>query len=140
MLSKLPPRVCWKGGGGGQHAGLLNKGGGSNRLPGLVTKQQAMEFPQVQTIVHNNYTNCEYRRSPSRGVVSFPSSADLCLRQQTIKKIQSLNNLLAILCTILPICRKKNTAKQHKNKAFITILYKRCRTFLQLYIQPALFI
>ena len=27
------------GGGGGQH----------NRLPGLVTKQQAVEFPQVQT-------------------------------------------------------------------------------------------
>ena len=35
------------GGGGGQHAGLLNKGGGSNRLPGLVTEQQAVEFPQV---------------------------------------------------------------------------------------------
>ena len=28
---------------------LLNTGGGSNRLPDLVTKQQAMEFPQVQT-------------------------------------------------------------------------------------------
>ena len=27
----------------------LNKGGGSSRLPGLVTKQQAVEFPQVQT-------------------------------------------------------------------------------------------
>ena len=26
---------------------LANKGGGSNRLPGLVTKQQAVEFPQV---------------------------------------------------------------------------------------------
>ena len=36
MLSKLPPGVC-----------LLNKGGGSSRLPGLVTKQQAVEFPQV---------------------------------------------------------------------------------------------
>ena len=35
------------GGGGG--TGLLNKGGGSNRLPGLVTKQQAVEFPQVLT-------------------------------------------------------------------------------------------
>ena len=34
------------GGGGG--TGLLNKGGGINRLPGLVTKQQAVEFPQVQ--------------------------------------------------------------------------------------------
>ena len=47
MLSKLPPGVCWKGG----PTGLLNKGGGSNsnRLPGLVTKQQAVEFPQVQT-------------------------------------------------------------------------------------------
>ena len=40
MLSKL--------GGGGK--GLLNEGGGSNRLPGLVTKQQAVEFPQVLTI------------------------------------------------------------------------------------------
>ena len=38
--------VCVCGGGG---TGLLNKGGGSSRLPGLVTKQQAVEFPQVQT-------------------------------------------------------------------------------------------
>ena len=45
MLSKLPTGVCWRGGGA---AGLLNKGEGSNRLPGLVTKiQQAVEFPQV---------------------------------------------------------------------------------------------
>ena len=36
-------------GGGGGVTGLLNKGGGSNRLPGVVTKQQAVEFPQVQT-------------------------------------------------------------------------------------------
>ena len=36
MLNKLPPGVCWEGGGA---TGLLNKGGGSNRLPGLVTKQ-----------------------------------------------------------------------------------------------------
>ena len=50
MLSKLPPGVCWGGGGGGGEAtGLLNKTGGSNRLPGLVIKQQAVEFPQVQT-------------------------------------------------------------------------------------------
>ena len=43
MLSKLPPGVCcnWRGGGG---TGLLNKGGGSNRFPGLVTKQQAVEL------------------------------------------------------------------------------------------------
>ena len=34
---------------GGGATGLLNKGGGSNRLPGLVTKQQAVEFPQVLT-------------------------------------------------------------------------------------------
>ena len=47
MLSKLPPGVCWRGGGGGGATGLLNKGGGSNRLP--VTKQQAVEFPQVLT-------------------------------------------------------------------------------------------
>ena len=33
------------GGGGGGATGLLNKGGGSNRLPALVTKQQAVEFP-----------------------------------------------------------------------------------------------
>ena len=45
MLNKLPPGVCWGGGGGGggytlgggQLTGLLNKGGGNNRLPGLVT-------------------------------------------------------------------------------------------------------
>ena len=40
MLSKLPPGVCWRGEGGG---------GGSNRLPGLVAEQKAVEFPQVQT-------------------------------------------------------------------------------------------
>ena len=34
---------------------MLNKGGGSNRLPGLVTKQQAVEFPQVQTSIDNYY-------------------------------------------------------------------------------------
>ena len=43
MLNKLP-QGCVGGGGG-----LLNKGGGSNRLPALVTKQQAVEFPQVLT-------------------------------------------------------------------------------------------
>ena len=32
----FPPGVCWRG-----------EGGGGNRLPGLVTKQQAVEFPQV---------------------------------------------------------------------------------------------
>ena len=42
------------GGGGGGATGLLNKGGGSNRFPGLVTKQQAVEFPQVLTSLHNN--------------------------------------------------------------------------------------
>ena len=42
MLSKLPPAGCLRGGGGGGGAtGLLNKGGGSKRLP--------VEFPQVQT-------------------------------------------------------------------------------------------
>ena len=39
------------GGGGGGATGLLNKGGGSNRFPGVASKQQAVEFPQVQTIV-----------------------------------------------------------------------------------------
>ena len=34
--------------GGGQQACSM-KEGGSNRLPGLVTKQQAVEFPQVLT-------------------------------------------------------------------------------------------
>ena len=39
------------GGGGGGATGLLNKGGGSNRLP--------VEFPQVQTSLHNNvFAHC----------------------------------------------------------------------------------
>ena len=43
LLNKLPPGVCWRGGGGGKGAtGLLNKEGGAS-------KQQAVEFPQVQT-------------------------------------------------------------------------------------------
>ena len=42
MLSKRPLGVV----GGGGATGLLNKGGGSNSL---ITKQQAVEFPQVQT-------------------------------------------------------------------------------------------
>ena len=29
LLNKLPPGVCWRGGGGGGATGLLNKGGGS---------------------------------------------------------------------------------------------------------------
>ena len=33
---------------GGGTTGLLNEGGGSNRLPALVAKQ-AVEFPQVYT-------------------------------------------------------------------------------------------
>ena len=41
--------------GGGGATGSLNKGGGSNRLPGLVTKQQAVEFPQVLANI-NSYT------------------------------------------------------------------------------------
>ena len=44
-----PLRGVLEGGRGGGATGLLNKGGESNRLPGLVTKQQAVEFPQVQT-------------------------------------------------------------------------------------------
>ena len=47
-------RGVLEGGGGGGTTGLLKKGGGSNRLPGLVTKQQAVEFPQVLTS-HNYY-------------------------------------------------------------------------------------
>ena len=38
---------------GGGATGLLIKEGGSNRLPGLVTKQQAVEFPQVLTSAYN---------------------------------------------------------------------------------------
>ena len=34
---------------GGQ-TGLLNKGGGSNRLPGLVTKQQAVDFHRYRLV------------------------------------------------------------------------------------------
>ena len=37
---------------GGGATGLLNKGGGSNRPPALVTKQQAVEFPQVLPSIH----------------------------------------------------------------------------------------
>ena len=51
MLNKLSSRGVLEGGGGGAATGLLNKGGGSNRLPGLVTKQQAVEFPQVLTSI-----------------------------------------------------------------------------------------
>ena len=45
-------RGALEGGGEGGATGLLNKGGGSNRLPGLVTKQQAVEFPQVLTSIY----------------------------------------------------------------------------------------
>ena len=31
MLSKLPPGVCWRGGGGGGATGLLNKGRGEQQ-------------------------------------------------------------------------------------------------------------
>ena len=56
-----------RGGGGGGATDLLNKGGGSNRLPGLVTKQ-AVEFPQVlasavNTLAHD--TVCQAHTSTS---------------------------------------------------------------------------
>ena len=54
-LSKLPPGVCTLEGGA---TGLLNKGGGKNRLPGLVTEQQAVEFPQVLASRFNNIMCC----------------------------------------------------------------------------------
>ena len=59
MLNKLPPGVCWRGGGA---TGLLNKGGGSNRVPGVVTKQQAqaVEFPQVLTSYYKTHTIVVY--------------------------------------------------------------------------------
>ena len=46
--------------GGGGATDLLNKGGGSNRLPGLVTKQQAqaVEIRQVQTSYYYIIINC----------------------------------------------------------------------------------
>ena len=49
MLNKLPPGVVLEGGGGGGATSLLKliKEEGSSRLPALVTKQQAVEFPQV---------------------------------------------------------------------------------------------
>ena len=37
------------GGGGGNRLAKFNKEVESKRLPGVVTKQQAVEFPQVQT-------------------------------------------------------------------------------------------
>ena len=40
--------------GGGGATGLLNKGGGSNRLPALVTKQQAV----TGTASPYNYREC----------------------------------------------------------------------------------
>ena len=54
VAEQASSRGVSEGGGGGGATGLLNKGGGSNRLPGLVTKQQAVEFPQVLTSLHNN--------------------------------------------------------------------------------------
>ena len=45
-------------GGGSKYIGGGSKyyiGGGSNMLPGLLTKQQAVEFPQVLTSWHNYY-------------------------------------------------------------------------------------
>ena len=47
LLNKLPPGVCWRGGGGGA-TGLLNEGGGEQQASCLVAKQ-AVEFPQVYT-------------------------------------------------------------------------------------------
>ena len=57
--------MCWRGGGGGGVTGLLNKGGESNGLPGLVTKQQAVEFPQVLTSEY--YCACTYVRAGREG-------------------------------------------------------------------------
>ena len=51
VAEQASSRGVLEGGGGGGATGLLNKGGGSNRLPGF-SKQQAVEFPQVLTSVH----------------------------------------------------------------------------------------
>ena len=63
------------GGGGGEPTGLLNKGGGggSNSLPGLVTKQQAVEFPQVLTSLSNSlgdYVSTQHLSNSLRDYVS----------------------------------------------------------------------
>ena len=57
MLIKLGVLCCEHAeqageGGGGNRLAKINKGGGSNRLPGLVTKQQVVEFPQVLLRLH----------------------------------------------------------------------------------------
>ena len=41
------------GGGGGGQACMLNKGGGRNMLPGLVSKQHTVEYPHVQASLHD---------------------------------------------------------------------------------------
>ena len=50
---QVSSRGVLEGGGGATGLGLLNKGGGSNWLPGLVTKQQAVEFPLVLASISN---------------------------------------------------------------------------------------
>ena len=50
-------RCVLRGGGGGG-------GGGSNRLPGLVTEQQAVEFPQVLAIVYMKMRATEFSAQP----------------------------------------------------------------------------
>ena len=55
VAEQASSRGVLEGGGGGGATGLLNKGGGSNRLPDLVTKQQAVEFPQVLTSYYYYY-------------------------------------------------------------------------------------
>ena len=83
------------GGGGGGATGLLNKGG-SNRLPGLVTKQQAVEFPQVlasyiyflvlQTqICELDRTNCEFKRARDEAINECAAAhVEVCVELNTL--------------------------------------------------------
>ena len=63
MLSKLPPGVCWRGGA----TGLLKKGGGSNRLPGLVTKQHLWNFHRYRLVAIYYYNYCYIHGENPRG-------------------------------------------------------------------------
>ena len=51
LLNKLPPGVCWRGG-GATLTGLINKGGGSNRLPGLVNNK-LWNFHRYRLVIIN---------------------------------------------------------------------------------------
>ena len=68
MLSKLPPAVCLRG---GEATGLLNKGGGSNRLP--------VEFPQVQTSMVTSYPGRPSMRAQRVIILSWSVIHSVCI-------------------------------------------------------------